>query len=63
MTAVVTPLADGAADAVVVGPEGRVWLRLEGYRTIALPGAVDEAVVAPLRPAVGDLDPGGGGAT
>ncbi|MFN8038356.1 MAG: SDR family NAD(P)-dependent oxidoreductase [Acidimicrobiales bacterium] len=63
VTAVVTPLADGAADAVVVGPEGRVWLRLEGYRTIALPGAVDEAVVAPLRPAVGDLDPGGGGAT
>ncbi len=60
VTAVVTPTADGA-DAVVVGPEGRVWLRLEGYRTVALPGAVDDAVVAPLRPAVADLGRSAGG--
>jgi NADP-dependent 3-hydroxy acid dehydrogenase YdfG len=52
VTAVVTPGDDGAVDAVVLGPEGRVWLRLEGYRTIELPAGVDDAALAPLRAAV-----------
>ena len=41
--------ADGGVDAEVVDGEGRVFVRLEGYRTIELPQAVDEALLAPLR--------------
>jgi Polyketide synthase dehydratase len=49
--AVVTP-HDGAADAEVVDDEGRVRLRLEGYRTIELPGGLDADALAPIRAAM-----------
>ena len=41
--------AGGGVDAEVLDGEGRVFVRLEGYRTIELPQAVDEALLAPLR--------------
>jgi hypothetical protein len=50
--AVVTPRADGATDAEVVGPDGEVLVRLEGYRTIALPGGPPEAALAAIREAL-----------
>jgi NAD(P)-dependent dehydrogenase (short-subunit alcohol dehydrogenase family) len=43
---------DGGVDAEVVGADGHVRLRLEGYRTIELPGALDDAAVAPIRAAM-----------
>jgi len=50
--AVVEVGAGGAADALVVDGEGRVHLRVEGYRTIELPGGPDESALAPLRAAM-----------
>jgi hypothetical protein len=50
--AIVTPGAD-AIDAQVVDEAGRVRLRLEGYRTIELPGPLDPGALAPLRAAMG----------
>ena len=49
--AVVTP-HDGGADADVVDEAGRVHMRLEGYRTIELPGPTGEDVLKPLREAM-----------
>jgi NADP-dependent 3-hydroxy acid dehydrogenase YdfG/acyl carrier protein len=51
--AVVTP-RDGGADAEVVDARGHVRVRLEGYRTIELPGSIDSDVLAPLRDAMAD---------
>ena len=52
--AVVTPRPDGAGtDADVVDEDGRVRVRLEGYRTIELPGALDPDALAPIRAAMG----------
>jgi Polyketide synthase dehydratase len=55
--AVVRPSAAGAGagsvDAEVVDADGRVRLRLEGYRTTALPGAVDAEALAPIETALG----------
>ena len=39
-------------DADVVDADGRVVLRLRGYRTVALPTPVDAARLAPLRDAM-----------
>jgi hypothetical protein len=39
-------------DAEVVDSDGRVRVRLEGYRTIELPGGVDEDALAPIRAAM-----------
>lgn len=50
--AVVVPNADGGFDARVVDEKGNVWLKLRGYRTMALPDAVDESLLAPLRAAM-----------
>ncbi len=51
--AVVTPRdGDGGADAEVVDASGHVRVRLEGYRTIELPGSIDSDVLAPLRDAM-----------
>ena len=51
--AVVTPRTDArGVDAVVVDDAGHVRIVLEAYETIALPGAVDEDVLAPLRRAM-----------
>ena len=41
--------ADGGVDAEVLDGEGRVFVRLEGYQTIELPQAVDDALLEPLR--------------
>ncbi len=49
LTARVVAGSDGGVDAEVVDGKGRVWVRLEGYRTAELPEAFDEAVLAPLR--------------
>ncbi|MEO1064352.1 MAG: SDR family NAD(P)-dependent oxidoreductase [Actinomycetota bacterium] len=52
VTSAVVPGEDGSgSDAVVVDGDGRVRLRMEGYRTIALPGSMDDELVAPLRAA------------
>jgi len=50
--AVVHPLDDGGFDALVIDPDGDVVLELSGYRTIALPGALPDDHVAPLREAM-----------
>jgi hypothetical protein len=51
--AVVTPREDGrGVDAEVVDAEGRVRLRLEGYRTIELPAPLDEEAVGPIKAAM-----------
>jgi hypothetical protein len=49
LTAVVQPQADGAVDADVVDSGGAVRVRLQGYRTTALPVPLDEDALAPLR--------------
>jgi Polyketide synthase dehydratase len=52
--AVVTPRAGGdGTDADVIDEAGRVRVRLEGYRTIELPGGVDPDALAPIRTAMG----------
>ncbi len=51
--AVVTP-RDGSTDAEIVDEGGRVRVRLEGYRTIALPGELASDALAPIRSAFGD---------
>ena len=43
---------DDGVDAEVVDEAGRVRVRLEGYRTIELPGGVDEDALAPIRAAM-----------
>ncbi|MGH2982980.1 MAG: polyketide synthase dehydratase domain-containing protein, partial [Solirubrobacterales bacterium] len=51
--AVVRPRDGGeGVDAEVVDGSGRVRVRLEGYRTIELPGATEEDVLQPLRAAM-----------
>ncbi len=52
--AVVRPREDdGGVDAEVVDEAGRVRVRLEGYRTIELPGGLDAEALAPIRTAMG----------
>ena len=46
-----TPGADGIA-AEVRDAQGRVLVRLEGYRTIELPGVLDGDALAPIRAAM-----------
>jgi hypothetical protein len=43
---------EAGVDAEVVDEQGRVRLRLEGYRTTPLPGTLDDAVLAPIRGAM-----------
>jgi hypothetical protein len=50
--AVVEPRADDQFDAAVVDDSGHVHLRMEGYRTVALPVAIDAELVEPLHLAV-----------
>ena len=51
--AMVSNREDGdGVDAEVVDETGRVRVRLEGYRTIELPGGVDEDALAPIRAAM-----------
>ncbi|HET8979037.1 MAG TPA: SDR family NAD(P)-dependent oxidoreductase [Solirubrobacteraceae bacterium] len=55
--AVVTPHPHGA-DAEVVDERGRVRLRLEGYGTTELPGAIGAAALQPIRTAMADRPAG-----
>jgi hypothetical protein len=48
-TAIVTPLADGSFDGSIVDSKGNVCIVLRGYRTMALPEAIDQKLLAPLR--------------
>ena len=49
----VEPRTDGDRfDAAVVDDSGRVHLRMEGYRTVTLPAAIDAKLLEPLRVAV-----------
>jgi len=41
--------AEGGVDAEVLDGDGRVFGRLEGYRTIEMPQAVDDSLLEPLR--------------
>ncbi len=49
--AIVTPQPDGYSAQVVDG-QGEVYLSLNGYRTVELPGGVEEARLEPLRAAM-----------
>ncbi len=51
LVAVVTPHDDGSTHAIVVDGKGRIRLELSGYRTVQLPGTIDDDLVAPLRSA------------
>ncbi|UCF66422.1 MAG: SDR family NAD(P)-dependent oxidoreductase, partial [Acidobacteriota bacterium] len=55
--AVVEPNALGTVDAHVVDDEGRVYLMLQGYRTIGLAGGPDDRRLEPLRRAVRESQP------
>jgi acyl transferase domain-containing protein len=46
------PGRSGVFDCEVVDAAGSVLLRMQGYRTVALPGPLDETVRAPLRDAM-----------
>ncbi len=46
--------APGSYDCEVVDPEGHVLLRMAGYRTVPLPGDLDEDVRMPLRAAMAE---------
>ena len=48
---------DGQVDAVVVDDEGRVVVRLDAYRTIAMPGGIPDDVRECLRAAFGSETP------
>ena len=52
--AVVTPSAsgDGSYDARVVDADGNVFLAVEGYRTVELPGAASAGQLEPFRAAM-----------
>jgi NAD(P)-dependent dehydrogenase (short-subunit alcohol dehydrogenase family) len=56
--AVVRPNGVDAIDAEVVDEEGRVRVRLEGYRTVALPGELDSDALAPIRAAIDATESG-----
>jgi hypothetical protein len=52
--AVVVRREDGGVDAEVVDERDHVRVRLEGYRTIELPGGVEDDVLAPIRAAMSE---------
>jgi acyl transferase domain-containing protein len=49
LMAVVGPTPDGGFDARVVDTSGAVYVQMEGYHTVALPGAVAEDALRPLQ--------------
>ena len=50
--AVVTAGEAGGVDAVVLDGEGHVLVRLSGYETVALPGAVGTDILGPVEAAL-----------
>ncbi len=56
LQAEITPTGQGGFDAAVVDSDGTVVLRLEGYRTIQMPGSLDDDVLAPLRSGMGTAE-------
>ena len=53
------PAGDGEAfDCTVLDGDGRVILRVEGYRTVALPGAIPPDVRGPLQTVMSEADDG-----
>jgi hypothetical protein len=52
--AAITAAGNGAFSGSVVDNSGRVLVRLEGYLTVPLPGAIAAEEVAPLRTAMSD---------
>ena len=56
IVAVAEPSADepGCFDCQVLDPRGRVLLRLEGYRTVPMPGELTDEVRAPLHRVMAD---------
>ena len=54
LVAIVRPREDGTGiDARVVDQRGHARVVLEGYRTIELPGPLDDDALAPIRSAMG----------
>jgi hypothetical protein len=53
LRAVARQVDDGAFDCMVVDDDGRVVVRLDGYRSIPLPTPISGDVVAPLAEAFG----------
>jgi len=49
---VVTPHADGSFDAEVVDEAGSCYVRVTGYRTVALPGGVNPELLKAIEPAM-----------
>ena len=47
--ALVTPAGEGTYNCAVVDDAGELVLSVRGYHTVALPGSLDEALLAPLR--------------
>ena len=45
---------DAPVDAEVIDEQGKVRVRLEGYRTIALPGGIDADALEPIQSALGN---------
>ncbi len=56
LQAEITPTGEGGFDAAVADSDGTVVLRLKGYRTIQLPGSLDDDVLAPLRSGMGTAE-------
>jgi hypothetical protein len=52
MLAVVRPGDGDGVDAEVLDEDGRVRMRLEGYRTVELPGSLDPGALDPIRSAM-----------
>lgn len=55
LTAVAEPAGEGAFAARVLDDSGRVAVTLEAYRTVELPGRIDDGDLEPVRKAI---DPG-----
>ncbi len=56
LQAEITPTGEGGFDAAVADSDGTVVLRLEGYRTIQMPGSLDDDILAPLRSGMGTAE-------
>jgi hypothetical protein len=51
---IAAPRGDGSFDARVVDENGRIYIALEGYRTMEVPDPIDGEALRPLRDCIGD---------